>query len=140
MAPVVYNFFGKGAFAGSCLFLKAYMIVQYPQTYPPVTDALLREIVARICAVGDPIKIILFGSRARGDARSDSDIDLLIIEESRLPRYRRSARYLSALIGLFPAKDVVVWTPDEVAQWANVPHAFITTALREGRVLYERCP
>ncbi|WP_288088501.1 nucleotidyltransferase domain-containing protein [Roseiflexus sp.] len=58
------------------------MIVQYPQTYPPVTDALLREIVARICAVGDPIKIILFGSRARGDARSDSDIDLLVIDSA----------------------------------------------------------
>ncbi len=64
----------------------------------------------------------------------------LIIEESSLPRYRRSPRYLRALVGVFPANDVVVWTPAEAAAWSTVPHAFITTALREGRVLYERHP
>jgi predicted nucleotidyltransferase len=64
--------------------------------------------------VGSPRRIVLFGSRARGDARPDSDLDLLVIEESDLPRYRRAPRYLRALVGVFPAKDVVVWTPAEV--------------------------
>ena len=104
--------------------------------YPQVTDELLQEIVRRILAVGSPHKIVLFGSQARGDARSDSDLDLLIIEDSELPRYKRSVRYLRALVGLFPAKDVVVWTPDEVEEWAEVPHAFITTVLREGKTLH----
>jgi hypothetical protein len=36
------------------------------------------------------------------------------------------------------SKDIVVWTPEEVEQWRNVSNAFITTALREGIVLYER--
>ena len=106
--------------------------------YPQVTDALLREIVSRILEVGSPHKVVLFGSRARGEARADSDLDLLIVEASALPRYKRSARYLRALTGLFPAKDVVVWTPEEIASWAEVPHAFSTTALREGKVLYAR--
>lgn len=106
--------------------------------YPAVTDALLAEIVQRIRTAGDPIKIVLFGSHARGTARPDSDLDLLVIEESTLPRYRRAPRYLRALIGLYPAKDVVVWTPAEIAEWAAVPQAFITTALREGKVLYEQ--
>ena len=106
--------------------------------YPQVTDALLREIVNRILSVGSPRKIVLFGSRARGEARSDSDLDLLIVEASALPRYKRSACYLRALTGLFPAKDVVVWTPEEIEAWADVPHAFITTALREGKALYAR--
>jgi predicted nucleotidyltransferase len=106
--------------------------------YPQVTDELLQEIAHRILAVGVPYKIVLFGSQARGDARPDSDLDLLIIEDSDLPRYKRSARYLRALVGLFPAKDVVVWTPEEVQEWAAVPHAFITTALREGKILYAR--
>jgi predicted nucleotidyltransferase len=106
--------------------------------YPQITEALLQEIVHRILSVGSPYKIVLFGSRARGEARADSDLDLLIIEESTLPRYKRSSRYLRALIGLFPAKDVVVWTPEEIEAWAEVPHAFSTTALREGKVLYAR--
>lgn len=105
--------------------------------HPPVTDELLAEVVRRILAVGNPQQIVLFGSQARGDARPDSDLDLLIIEASDLPRHRRAARYLRALAGIFPSKDLVVWTPDEVREWAGVPQAFITTALREGRVLYE---
>ncbi|NJO83371.1 MAG: nucleotidyltransferase domain-containing protein [Blastochloris sp.] len=107
-------------------------------TYPAVTDALLAEAVNRIRDVGDPIRIVLFGSHARQTARTNSDLDLLVVEESDLPRYRRAARYLRALTGLFPAKDVVVWTPSEIAAWSQVPNAFITTALREGRVLYEQ--
>ena len=102
-----------------------------------VDEALLNEIVGRMRAVGRPQRIVLFGSRARGDARADSDIDLLVIEPSILPRYKRAVPYLKALIGLFPAKDIVVWTPDEIEAWSANPNVFITTALREGRVLFE---
>jgi len=107
-------------------------------TYPPVTESLLSEVVRSILSVDTPQKILLFGSRARGDSRPDSDLDLLIIEDSELPRYRRSARYRRALCGLFPAKDVVVWTPEEVQEWQDVPNAFITRVLAEGKVLYEK--
>lgn len=107
----------------------------YP--YPEVGEALLEQIIRRILTVGSPQKIVLFGSRARGDNQSDSDIDLLIIEESDLPRFKRSGRYRRALIGVFPAKDIVVWTPDEVKEWQEVSNAFITTILDEGKVIYE---
>lgn len=106
--------------------------------FPTVTPELLDDVVQRILDVGSPRRIVLFGSRARGDARRNSDLDLLIIEDSELPRYRRPPRYLRALVGVFPAKDIVVWTPAEVNAWRDVPNAFITSALREGRTLYER--
>lgn len=104
---------------------------------PTFADNTLREIVQRILAVGSPQKIVLFGSRARGEAKPDSDYDLLTIEPSDLPRHKRAARYRRALVGVCPAKDIVVWTPEEVAEWRNVSNAFITTALNEGVVLYE---
>lgn len=107
-------------------------------SYPPVTDEFLEEVVRRILSVGSPLKIVLFGSRARGQAMSDSDIDLLIIEDSDLPRYKRSSLYRRALLGVFPAKDIVAWTPQEVAEGQAVPNAFITSILAEGKVLYER--
>lgn len=106
--------------------------------YPPVTKTLLREIVQRVLSVGSPQKIVLFGSHARGDSTPHSDLDILIIEDSSLPRYRRAVPYLRALVGIFPEKDVVVWTPEEVRQWENVPNAFVTAALKEGIILYER--
>jgi len=49
----------------------------------------------------------------------------------------RAARYRKAIAGLFPAKDIVVRAPAEIEEWRSVPNAFVTTALREGRVIYE---
>jgi predicted nucleotidyltransferase len=103
-----------------------------------ISEPLLQTIVQRLLKAGQPQKIILFGSQARGQADRDSDYDLLVIENSSQPRYRRSVSYRRALKDLGTSKDIVVWTPSEIKEWQNVSNAFITTAMREGVVLYER--
>ena len=106
----------------------------------PKLDAnLIQEIVRRVVEAAHPEKIVLFGSRARGDHRPDSDVDLLIIQRSNIARYRRSVPIYHALAGLPIEVDteVMVYTPQEVEEWKGAPAAFVTTALREGKVLYE---
>ena len=98
---------------------------------------LMDEIVRRIVEVIRPEKVILFGSRARGEAQPKSDIDLLVIAESTEPRYRRSAPLYGALSDILTPMDIVVYSPQEVKEWSEVRQAFVTTAIREGRVLYE---
>jgi uncharacterized protein len=96
-----------------------------------------QEIVGRIRAIAEPEQIILFGSRARGEGHTDSDLDLFIILDSDLPRYRRAVPFYEALAGLGRAKDIVVYTPAEVADWRTASCSLVATVLREGQVLYE---
>ena len=102
------------------------------------SSGLLDEMVRRIRRVTRPDKIVLFGSRARGEAHPQSEFDFLIIEPSDRPRYRRSGPAYAALADLPVEVEVIVYTPQEVAEWGNVRQAFVTTALREGKVLYEK--
>ena len=99
---------------------------------------LLKEIARRIRAAIEPERIVLFGSRARGEANEDSDFDLLVVGDSEEPRYRRAAPLYTLLADLPAEVEVTVYTPDEVKEWSEVPQAFVTTAIREGKVLYER--
>jgi len=105
---------------------------------PLATGSIESEIVERILAISQPERIVLFGSRARGDYRSTSDFDLLIIRYSDKPRYARAGVYYRSLASLPAEVEVLVYTPEEVEEWKNVPEAFLTTALREGVTLYER--
>lgn len=101
---------------------------------------LTRKLVRCVVRAAKPQKILLFGSRARGDHRPESDIDLLVIKKSRLSRPKRAIPIYSALAELRLPVDaeVMVYTPAEAAEWSEVRQAFVTTALREGKILYEK--
>jgi len=99
---------------------------------------MLQEAVRRLRKAVMPERIILFGSRARGDGRPDSDFDLLVIAESDEPRWVRSAPLYTLLADLPAEVEILVYTPEEVREWEGVPQAFLTTAVREGKVLYAK--
>jgi len=105
-----------------------------------IDQALLDEVVSRIVKAVDPERIVLFGSHARGSARPDSDLDLLVVMDSPLPRHRRVVPILKALAGIMIPKDVVAYTPAEIEEWRGVREAFITSILIEGRTLYAKNP
>jgi len=103
-----------------------------------IDDNLLSVIVDRLVKAIDPDRIVLFGSRARGDERGDSDLDLLVIKDSDDPPHRRVIPAYRALTGIGVPKDILWRTPNEIRDWAGVENYIATRALREGRVLYEK--
>lgn len=105
-------------------------------------ENLLREIVEVIIRVRSPEAIILFGSRARGDARIESDMDLLVIEKepfSPQRSRRKEVTHLQMILRKFPfSKDILLYSRDEFDYWRNSLNHLIGRASREGRVLYGR--
>lgn len=105
-------------------------------------DSMIREIVDTIVREADPDAVILFGSRARGDARPDSDVDLLIVERESFSlqnsRRQETARLYLALRKLAIPKDLLLYSRDEFELLKNSPHHIVGRAQREGRVLHER--
>jgi len=99
---------------------------------------LLPEIVERIVRGFAPVRIILFGSVARGEAGPDSDVDLLVVLPEVHHRHDQRVAIRRALADLPISKDVIVATPAEVeeSQWRI--GSVIWPAVQEGRVLYER--
>ncbi len=101
------------------------------------------EMVARIVRGFRPLRVVLFGSRARGDARAESDVDLLVVMPDAftgVAQRHTAVAILDALRDLPVFKDVVVTTPDEIAQWGDVAGTVLRYALEDGKTLYERPP
>ncbi len=107
-----------------------------------VTEAVVDQVVRAIVDAIDPEQIILFGSRARGTDKADSDIDLLVVHSEPFGagrnRYRETVRAYEALSGMRIAKDILVYSRPEVEYWRDSLNHVVARALREGRVLYER--
>ena len=98
-------------------------------------DALRDAVVAHI----QPRRIVLFGSRARGDARADSDYDLLVVEDR--PKEGRMKRWVDlrfALPEVGCGIDLVLTNEEEWRRWSGGLNHLYARASREGKVLYER--
>ena len=101
-------------------------------------EHLIEEAGKRLAKAAPGARVILFGSRARDEARPDSDLDLLVIEPGEVTKRRaESARLRRELRGLEVALDVVVVSASHVDEWGKVPGTMVNEALREGRVLVD---
>jgi predicted nucleotidyltransferase len=98
----------------------------------------LAAIVQRIVDCYRPERIYLFGSHARGDARDDSDYDLLVLVPDDASAARRDAALFYAnQIGLHRGADVVVATRSQFESYAErVASSLAAIVRREGVLVY----
>lgn len=116
-------------------------MIDFPtMTTPDIDDKVLQQMVDIIVREVDPETIILFGSRARGDARPDSDIDLLIVEKEPFTggrsKFKEAGMLYIALMRVPVSKDLLLYSRDEFDHWKNSLNHVVGRASREGRVLY----
>lgn len=98
----------------------------------------IKRVAKNMAIAADAERVILFGSYARGEATEQSDVDLMIIAKSDLPRFKRS-RELYKLLRPHPfAMDIVVYTPQEIERGKKTKVSFVSTVLKEGETLYVR--
>ena len=98
----------------------------------------LKRAVANIVKGFHPRRILLFGSFAHGKPGPDSDLDLLIVKDTRLPTAERSRR-VSRIIGSHVfSLDLIVLTPGEIRNRLKAFDPFLEEVMNRGRILYDK--
>ena len=107
-----------------------------------VTAQLLDEMVQTIVREIDPEHVYLFGSRARGDAHANSDVDLLIVDRKPFgpghSRFQEINGVYRALAPFHVTTDVLLYSTEEFAKWQHFRNHVIGRCYREGKLLYAR--
>jgi predicted nucleotidyltransferase len=100
----------------------------------------LKAITNRIVAAYDPERIYLFGSYAKGEMTKRSDLDLIIVKRSNLPRKIRG-RDMDALLADFAIDfDLLFVTPEELEVERNKSRTLLKTVMSTARLIYQRRP
>jgi len=116
--------------------------IKAPPPYIVVTNEVLGEMVTAIVDAVQPEKVILFGSRAGGNAGKNSDVDLLVLQREPFgkqgSRLEQLAKIRRALKRFFVPRDVLIYSLDDLEKLQDFPGHIIHECMRDGRVLYER--
>ncbi|MDE1820304.1 MAG: nucleotidyltransferase domain-containing protein [Euryarchaeota archaeon] len=107
-----------------------------PKEIPALDPELLADIIRRVVRVAHPVRIVLFGSSARGQRRPDSDVDLLVVVRPRVHRGHLAERIYQSFIGLEVPVDVIVATEDDIERHRSNPGLIYQTILEEGTAVY----
>jgi len=102
-------------------------------------EEAITDITRRLVETCHPVRIYLFGSAARGDDDSDSDLDfLVVVPDDAAEDVVRGERLYRALRGVPVAADVIPWRQtDFEGRAAYVVASLPATVLREGKLLYD---
>jgi uncharacterized protein len=103
-----------------------------------IDEALIQEVTQRIVEKFHPEKVILFGSHARGDARPDSDLDLIVVMQSDKPMLQRMLEVDSIFGFRRWAMDVIVYTPEEFERGSHDVGLLPYLIKGESRELYAK--
>jgi len=102
-----------------------------------INTKTISEIAEKIAANFNPVKIILFGSYAENRAHDDSDLDLLVVMETKQPKPRRNLAIKKLLWEYHFPKDIIVKTPQEFHENMNARGTLTHSVVSSGKVLYE---
>jgi predicted nucleotidyltransferase len=111
-----------------------------PRLATPASDLeRLRPLLERIVARLGPEEVWLFGSRAEGRARPDSDYDLLIVMPDGTPENQLDVVWAWTMVrGLDIPADIVPCTRSEFEEEKNEIDTLARAAFLRGRRIYER--
>jgi len=99
-------------------------------------DAVVKKVVDAIVEELHPTRVILFGSRARGDYRPDSDIDLLVVYDGELSKREVKLRIRRMFARRDFSMDIFVISSEEFERQKGVVSTVGRTADREGVVCH----
>lgn len=102
-----------------------------------LTEAQINKAVEKIVSVSHPLKVILFGSYARGRAGNNSDLDLMVITPNISKRGHEMVQLREAIGFIGVGVDVLVYSNEEFAERADWCSSPVYWAIREGKVLYD---
>ncbi len=97
---------------------------------------VIEQLVQRIIELVQPLRIILFGSAARGEMGSDSDIDVLVVMPEGVHRRQTAQLLYRQIRGLGVPFDILVATPNDLERHRDNIGLIYRTILREGREVY----